>query len=139
MHRPAKKSGEAVFVKEGEYWTLAFSGEVRRVRDRKGLAYLATLLARPGERVEAVDLDHIPPNKNGHGPDVTRIGSDRPGNDSSAESERARINVTRAIHSATRVIASVHPFLGVHLERTIRTGRRCSYLPDPLATIRWKL
>ena len=139
MSGPAEKSREAVFVKEGEYWTLVFSGEVRRVRDRRGLAYLATLLARPGERVEAVDLDHIPPNGTGHGPDVRQVGSDCPGNDYSAQSERARINVTRAIHSATRVIASVHPVLGVHLERTIRTGKRCSYLPDPLAIIQWKL
>jgi hypothetical protein len=138
MHGRGEKSGEAAFVKEGEYWTLVFRGEVRRVRDRKGLAYLATLLARPGERVEAVDLDQIPTNGSGHGPDVTQIGGDCPGSDYSAESEHARINVTRAIHSATRVIASVHPVLGVHLERTIRTGKRCSYLPDPLAIIEWK-
>src|SRR5262249_15865215 len=40
----------------------------------------------------------------------------------SAASERARAAVTRAIRHAIAILADAHPGLGVHLERTIRTG-----------------
>jgi tetratricopeptide (TPR) repeat protein len=37
-----------VFRQEGEYWTVVFDGSVVRLRDAKGLRYLARLLAHPG-------------------------------------------------------------------------------------------
>lgn len=54
-----------------------------------------------------------------------------------SHSERARLNVTRAIRSALRTITRVHPPLGQHLERTVRTGRYCSYIPDPRVPMIW--
>ena len=45
-------------------------------------------------------------------------------------SERARAGVTRAIRQAIARIKEHHPDLGQHLERAIRTGTYCSYLPD---------
>ena len=36
------------FRQEGEYWTVVFEGSVVRLRDAKGLRYLARLLAHPG-------------------------------------------------------------------------------------------
>jgi tetratricopeptide (TPR) repeat protein len=46
----------AVFRREGEYWTIAFNGRAFRMRDAKGMRYLARLLARPGDELHALDL-----------------------------------------------------------------------------------
>jgi catechol 2,3-dioxygenase-like lactoylglutathione lyase family enzyme len=46
-----------LFRQEGEYWTVVFDGSVVRLRDAKGLRYLARLLAHPGREFHAVDLD----------------------------------------------------------------------------------
>ena len=42
--------------KEGEYWTVGYGGRVFRLKDTKGLAYLAQLLRSPGTDVHALDL-----------------------------------------------------------------------------------
>ncbi len=47
---------EAVLQRDGEYWTLAFGGPVVRLRDSKGLRYIAYLVARPGVEVHVLDL-----------------------------------------------------------------------------------
>jgi hypothetical protein len=52
----ARTSEPAVFRREGEYWTVAFNGRDFRMRDAKGMRYLARLLARPGEELHALDL-----------------------------------------------------------------------------------
>jgi hypothetical protein len=56
-----------------------------------------------------------------------------------SHAERARLNVTRAIHAAMANLGRANPSLGQHLSATIRTGRYCSYTPDPRAPIRWEL
>ncbi|MDR7420297.1 MAG: AAA family ATPase [Armatimonadota bacterium] len=55
-----------------------------------------------------------------------------------SHAERARLNVTRAIKAAMENIARHHPALGRHLRSTIRTGRYCSYTPDPRSPIAWE-
>jgi AAA ATPase domain len=55
-----------------------------------------------------------------------------------SHAERARLNATRAIRAAMANLARAHPSLGEHLSSTIRTGRYCSYTPDPRAPIRWE-
>lgn len=55
-----------------------------------------------------------------------------------SHAERARLNVSRAIRSAMRAVARDHPALADHLTATIRTGRFCSYTPDPRAPIDWQ-
>jgi hypothetical protein len=52
-----------------------------------------------------------------------------------SHAERARLNVTRAIRAAMANLTRAHPPLGRHLAATIRTGRYCSYTPDPRAPI----
>jgi tetratricopeptide (TPR) repeat protein len=54
-------------------------------------------------------------------------------------SERARAGVTRAIRQAIARITELHPDLGQHLERAIRTGTYCSYLPDTRVPTPWEL
>jgi hypothetical protein len=55
-----------------------------------------------------------------------------------SHAERARLNVTRAIRAAMANLARANPSLGRHLAATIRTGRYCSYTPDPRAPIAWE-
>jgi hypothetical protein len=52
-------------------------------------------------------------------------------------SERARVAVTRAIRQAMTRITEHHPRLGEHLDRTIRTGTYCAYVPDPHGPASW--
>ncbi len=46
----------SVFRREGDYWSLEFEGRTVRVRDLKGMHYLARLLAHPGREFHALDL-----------------------------------------------------------------------------------
>ena len=54
-------------------------------------------------------------------------------------SERARSAVTRAMRHALGRIRKHHTALGEHLDRTIRTGTYCVYLPDPRVPVVWKV
>jgi tetratricopeptide (TPR) repeat protein len=54
-------------------------------------------------------------------------------------SERARVNVTRAIKSAIERISEHDPILGRHLTSAVRTGTYCSYEPDPAAQVDWSI
>jgi hypothetical protein len=55
-----------------------------------------------------------------------------------SHAERARLNATRAIRAAMANLAVANPALGRHLSSTVRTGRYCSYTPDPRLPIRWE-
>jgi CheY-like chemotaxis protein len=48
--------GTAVFRREGEFWTIAFEGAAFKLRDSKGLHYIAALLREPGRERHALDL-----------------------------------------------------------------------------------
>ena len=52
-------------------------------------------------------------------------------------SERARVSVTRAVRHAMSRIRQHNPPLGEHLDRAIRTGTYCVYLPDTRITASW--
>lgn len=45
-----------LFRREGEFWTLAYGGTVVRMKDAKGLRYIAVLLRDPGREFYAGDL-----------------------------------------------------------------------------------
>jgi predicted ATPase len=47
---------DARFVREGDFWTIVYDGTTMRLRDLKGLAYLALLLARPGRELHVLEL-----------------------------------------------------------------------------------
>jgi non-specific serine/threonine protein kinase len=55
------------------------------------------------------------------------------------ETERARVNVYRAIHSSIGKIREQDASLGHHLDHDIRTGTYCSYAPDPTTAPAWAL
>jgi len=53
--------GTALFRQEGEFWTIAFEGAAFRLRDTKGLHYIAALLREPGREYHALDLVAVQP------------------------------------------------------------------------------
>jgi tetratricopeptide (TPR) repeat protein len=191
-----------VFRREGDYWSVMFEGRTVRVRDLKGMRYLAQLLAHPGrefqvldlvaaesgrvaqvERDQAAGLSHSTLGDAGEMLDVPAKAAYRRrlaeieddieqaralgdieraaqaeterdflvrelsravglgGRDrrAASASERARVGVTRAVRKAMARIGEHHPQLGEHLDRAVRTGTFCAYLPDPRAPARWKI
>lgn len=60
-HRASSRSTtrtahQAIFRRDGEYFTIAFHGPPFRMRDSKGLRYLARLLASPDREIHVLDL-----------------------------------------------------------------------------------
>ncbi len=168
---------------------MAAEGVQGRLRDSKGLRYLAELLANPGVERHALDLvdrvegvaasdeprldrrrlgdagelldgqarvayRHRIEALRGEIEDAIEAGAEeraealqreldelvdqlaaafglggRPRRASSA-AERARLNVTRALRSATARIREVLPEAGAVLDRRVRTGLYCAYEPD---------
>jgi tetratricopeptide (TPR) repeat protein len=55
------------------------------------------------------------------------------------DAERARTSVTRSIRYAIARVGEHHPTLAAHLDRAVRTGTYCCYVPDPVAPVQWDL
>src|SRR5277367_2796687 len=51
-----RNSLAGIFRKEGEYWTVGYGGKTFRLRDSKGLGYLAHLLRHPAVEFHVLDL-----------------------------------------------------------------------------------
>src|SRR5216683_7559080 len=47
---------KGIFRKEGEYWTVGLGGNEFRLKDTRGLGYLAHLLRHPGVEFHVLDL-----------------------------------------------------------------------------------
>ncbi len=64
-----------VFRREGDYWSVTFDGHTVRVRDLKGMRYLARLLADPGREYHVLDLvaAETAGNARADGPDVAGL------------------------------------------------------------------
>jgi pimeloyl-ACP methyl ester carboxylesterase len=208
---PLAPEAQGVFRREGEFWTVACGGEVFRLRDVRGLAYIAYLLGHPGEEFHVLSLASEAGGKQGEadalaeptnggratqseltvgrmgdagemldaqakaaykrrtaelreqleearelnqlelvdrledeiealGRELSRAvglgGRDRR---AASASERARINVTRAIKVALERIAEHNPALATLLTNSIRTGTFCSYTPDSRLPASWQL
>lgn len=118
---------------DGEYWSIGFDGHVIRVRDTRGVRYLAVLLRRPGERLRADELRAAAGSHGSGDAETLPTG----GVDARVE-ERARLAVTKGIRAALARIEAASPELGQHLQATIRRGYLCAYVPDPRHPIRWE-
>ena len=179
--RTAEEPGRA-FRREGDYWSVTFDGRTVRMRDLKGMRYLARLLARPGQEFHVLDL--VAAERGGTSDavlgdagalldarakaayrrrlaeieedleeanaaaDVGRaaqadaereflvrelsraVGLSGRDRRAGSASERARAAVTRALRQAIARIEEHHPEAGNHLQRAVRTGTYCAYLPD---------
>jgi tetratricopeptide (TPR) repeat protein len=199
---PSAVVGPTVLRREGDYWTVAFEADAFRLKDAKGLHYLARLLAEPGREFHVFDLitagqlDTKPgrPDRGGSRTSGDALGNagavldpkakaayrkrlveledaiedaESIGDADGAErarseresiarelaaavglrgrdrmaasaSERARVNVTRAVRATLSRIATHSPALGRHLDATVRTGTFCSYQPDPRVPVTWQ-
>ncbi len=55
--KPIVRSAQkGIFRKEGEYWTVGYGGNQFRLKDTKGLGYLAHLLRHPAVEFHVLDL-----------------------------------------------------------------------------------
>jgi tetratricopeptide (TPR) repeat protein len=54
--RGGSSAETGVFRKEGEYWTIGYAGKSFRLRDTKGLGYIAHLLRHPTVEFHVLDL-----------------------------------------------------------------------------------
>jgi tetratricopeptide (TPR) repeat protein len=50
---------EFLFRREGEFWTLSYQNGVFRLRDAKGLAYIAHLLRHPAKEFHVIELVNV--------------------------------------------------------------------------------
>ncbi len=135
---PAGSSDQAL-LREGDYWSILFDGQLVRLRDSKGMRYLAELLRRPGEPVAATILVTLSrrPAQPGRSDGRRARPTAAPRADTPREAERARLSVTKAIKSALVRVAFELPELGDHLEATIHRGYACRYTPDPRHRTIW--
>jgi tetratricopeptide (TPR) repeat protein len=173
--------------REGDYWSLVFEGRTVRVRDLKGMRYLAQLLVHPGREFHVLDLVATETGQQtalGHAGeilderaktayrrrlaeieddieqaralgDVEReaqadaerdflvrelaraVGLHGRDRRAASASERARSGVTRALRQGIARIGAHDPELGDHLNRAVRTGTYCAYVPDAGAPAAW--
>lgn len=54
--RAGVRADEGIFQREGEYWSIGDGSAVVRLRDTKGLRYIAQLLHNPGREFHVTDL-----------------------------------------------------------------------------------
>ena len=125
---PASPTGWPYFVREGDAWAIGYGDRAVRLHDRAGLRYVARLLSRPCVEFAALALAERLRGRNGIDPQGPAMIA-----------ERARVRVTRRIRDAIARIADVHPELGAHLERTIHTGIRCTYVVDSERAPCWEV
>jgi hypothetical protein len=114
---------ECVFHRQADGWTLAFEGKVARLRDSKGLRYIATLLRHAGDDLSVGELGNLP-----HGPGAASIDE--------ASRERLRKAVASRINDTIGLIERENAALATHLRKAIRTGSHCSYAPG--RTVPWR-
>jgi len=122
-----------LFHYDAEYWTLRYQGTTCRLKDTKGLRYIAFLLDHPGQECLVTEVME---SVGGSDTAAKRTSCDR---NSEFPLERVRLNVTKAIKAAVKKVSDNHPALGYHLTATIKTGTYCSYTPDPIQPISWVL
>jgi pimeloyl-ACP methyl ester carboxylesterase len=207
----APEAAQGVFRREGEFWSIAWRGEVFRLKDVRGLAYIAYLLGHPGEEFHVLSLASKVGGKQGEADELAEAAAEEQATQSdltvgrmgdagemldaqakaaykrrtaelreqleearelnqlelvdrledeieslgrelsrgvglggrdrraASASERARINVTRAIKIALERIAEHNPALATLLTSAIRTGTFCSYTSDSHLPASWRL
>jgi len=60
--RRARSVIQATWRKEGDYWTVTYRGDLFRIKDAKGLHYLAELLRKPNQQLFSIDLAALTAN-----------------------------------------------------------------------------
>ena len=115
LARLPRRPERAAIARDADHWTLEYGGKVVRMRDSKGVAYLVRLLRHPGRAFPATELA-----------------------DDTADPERARQSVSRAVKATIERLDESHPGLAQHLRATVRTGVESVYVRDPRAPVVWE-
>jgi len=134
LHPPdvAPDPGRGLIRFEGDRCTIVYEGRRLLVKDLKGLRYIARLLARPNQAIDALDLFLSSVESGTEAGDVPPAAADDDG-----AAQRARVAVTVRIKAVLRKLEHCHPPLGSHLVAGIRTGRCCEYRTDRSNPIAW--
>ena len=190
----------ASFCCEGEYWAITYQTNTVRLKDLRGLQYLAFLLRYPHQEFHSLELATLatPDVHNARPSELAHLSVSRPRdagdlldaharsayrrrleelrveveearshNDFgradnaqreldfltaelakafglhgrsrkvAAQTERARVSVTRRITVARQKIAALNPALERYLGLTIKTGVFCSFTPHPDFPVEW--
>jgi hypothetical protein len=116
------------FCWEGDFWTVAYEGRVVRLKDVKGMHYLAQLLAHPGRRYHVCELAAVIALS----ARPARSAAAAPGRTAGCNGgcEHVRKAVTNRIRQTVARITASHPALGLHLRNAVHTGMELSYAPD---------
>lgn len=116
-----------VFRREGEFWMVSYEGLRVALRSTKGMDYLGYLVARPGQQIEARDLE-------------AEFSSQAAAAGGRGRThEKARQAVTKALNGAIATIRLRHTSLALadHLEAAIHRGNTPAYVPT--TPIDWRL
>jgi class 3 adenylate cyclase/tetratricopeptide (TPR) repeat protein len=210
--RSAETDSSNILRREGEVWKIEWAGKTSRLKDSKGLGYLANLLRYPGQEFHVLDMvapdsyateqfgeftggeSEEPEQSRARGFDegyrqnafgdagemldarakasyrkrltelreeiaeAHKLGQEKRAQKAEDESEaitkelaravglagrdrraaaiteRARVNVARAIKATIQKLAGSNPAMGQHLAKSVRTGTFCSYIPDTSAS-----
>jgi tetratricopeptide (TPR) repeat protein len=135
---------EYLFLREGDLWKIGDLGQPALINDLKGLHILHHLLSQPNKHFLAAELtdlvaEHTRSEMNSKDSELGSGLGPGDGVGQVASVEQARINVTRLINRAIRVIAAQHQELAGLLTRTIHTGALCAYRPNPHLSVHWQL
>jgi hypothetical protein len=98
---------------------------------RKRIAELTAARAEAEERNDPLHAERARAELDALGSELSRaVGLGGRVRRAGRAAERARVNVQRRISEALRRIGEAHGPIGEHLQKSIRTGIFCSYLPE---------
>jgi hypothetical protein len=86
----AAASSSASFRREGDFWTIVYGSRTLRLRDVKGLRYLAFLLGSPGKEVHVLELARAADGASGGRIRPASFGCDEPMLDAQAKTAYRR-------------------------------------------------
>jgi hypothetical protein len=127
---------QAIFRRDGAFWTIAFGGQSLQLRDSKGLHYLARLLRDPWREFHALDLAAVVdppvgvPGGNGGGVLDARAKDAYRDRLSELRDELAEAERWNDPHRASRAREEIES-LGSELAATIGLGERPGQAPSP--------
>jgi tetratricopeptide (TPR) repeat protein len=143
--RGTTPAAQARLVLEGEYWVAEPAGHAVRLRDRKGIGYLARLVERPHRDLSALELS-------GAGEAAPRGDAGELLDDEAKRAYRRRVedlreeideaerwNDPERAERATAELDFVTAELARHLAASVRTGAYCRYAPEAGEEVTWRV
>jgi eukaryotic-like serine/threonine-protein kinase len=127
-------AGTATLRREGDFWTVAYAGETSRVRDVKGLHYLASLLATPAREVHVLELlsaVHGPPAGSFSHPAPDEVAAGWPSDTGPVLDQQAKHEYRRRLKELDDEVEEARSWRDV--ERAARAQEELDFLTSELA------